>query len=73
MARFLKFKYLIILKLNFKGGSILLKNIKFWLLQKIVNFAVKLSLIKKMLINCVGNFESKILRRKFWVSLNLNK
>ena len=36
MARFLKFKIVITLKLNFYGGSILFKkNIKFWSFQKV--------------------------------------
>ena len=40
MARFLKFKCLNILKLNFKGGQFYKKKF-YWLLQKIVNFEVK--------------------------------
>ena len=48
MARFLKFKFLITLKLNFNGAQFYKRNIKFWLFQKvekshnkIVKFAVK--------------------------------
>ena len=41
MARFLKFKFQTILKLNFNGGQFYKKYIKFWLLQKIVNFPLK--------------------------------
>ena len=41
MARFLKFKFLFIFKLNFNGGQFYKKKIKFWLFQKIVKFAVK--------------------------------
>ena len=41
MAGFLKFKFQTILKLNFNGGQFYKKNIKFWLLQKIVNFPLK--------------------------------
>ena len=39
MARFLKFKFLIIIKLNFNGGQFYEKNVKFWLFQKIENLA----------------------------------
>ena len=35
MARFLKFKLQIALKLNFNGGQFYLKNIKYWLSQKV--------------------------------------
>ena len=65
MARLLKFKFQSILELNFNGGQFYKKNIKFWLLQKIVNFALKLSLKKKMLIICVLNFDWKNFSRKF--------
>ena len=41
MAGFLKFKFQTILKLNFNGGQFYKKNIKLWLLQKIVNFPLK--------------------------------
>ena len=41
IGRFLKFKFLIIIKLNFNRGQFYKKNIKFWLFLKIVNFAVK--------------------------------
>ena len=41
MARFLRIKFLTILKLNFNEGQFYKKYIKFWLLQKIVNFALK--------------------------------
>ena len=39
IVQFLKFKFLIIIKWNFNGGQFNKKNIKFWLFQKIVNFA----------------------------------
>ena len=35
MARFLKFKFLITIKLNFNRGPILQKKIKFWCFQKV--------------------------------------
>ena len=39
MARFLKLKFLIVLKLNFNGDQFYKKLLNFnWLLQKIVNF-----------------------------------
>ena len=41
MVRFLNFKFLIIIKLNFNGDQFYKKNVKFWLFQKIVNFAMK--------------------------------
>ena len=53
MARFLKFKFLIILKLNYNRGQSYKKYIKFWLFQKIVNFEFKYSLKWKMLRICV--------------------
>ena len=60
MVRFLKIKFLIILKLNFNGGQFYEKNIKFWLFQKIVNFADIYSLKLKMVNICVENCELKI-------------
>ena len=50
MAGFLKFKFLIALKLNFNGSQFYKKNIKIWLLQKVgksLNKIVKLA-IKKL-------------------------
>ena len=35
MAQFLKFKFLITLKLNFTVGQFYIENIKFWLFQKV--------------------------------------
>ena len=58
MARFLKFKFLITLKLNFDGGQ--LKNNNFVYFKKlkshskIVKFAVK-----KILSICAGKFEDE--------------
>ena len=60
MARFLIFKFQIILKFNFNGGQFYKKNCKFWILQKIVNFALKHRLNKKMLINCDEILSQKI-------------
>ena len=39
IVRFLNFKFLFIIKLNFNVSQFYKKNIKFWLFQKIVNFA----------------------------------
>ena len=41
MAQFLKFKFLIILKLNFNGGQFYKNILNFGYFKKIVNFAVK--------------------------------
>ena len=41
MARLKIINFLIALKLNFIGGQLYLKNIKFWLYQKVGNTIVK--------------------------------
>ena len=41
MVRFLKFKFLIIIKLNLNGGQFYKKKYLIWVISKIVNFAVK--------------------------------
>ena len=58
MARFLKYKFLTVLKLNFNGGSILKINIKLWLFQKVEKSHIK-----------IAKFEVENLKLKIWVQI----
>ena len=74
MARFLKFKFLIIFKLNFNGGQFYKKILKFDYFKKMkilhkIKFEIKNGEHLRWKF-WVENFESKILSLKVWVSLN---
>ena len=57
MVQFLKFKFLIIIKLNFNGDQFYNKMLNFDYFKKFSNFAEIYSLKSKMVNICVENFE----------------